>query len=86
MNPYLYHIAENFRWIKISPSPGTFVLRKYLMELQYGKGRHMLYVIINTRQKIRRTNFSPTRPGGEIGKNFLLTKISAIRYYVSTIP
>ena len=36
----------------------------------------MLYIVINTGQKICRTKFLPTRPGGEIGKNFLLTKIS----------
>ena len=37
----------------------------------------MLYVIDNTGQKIRGTKFLPTRPGGEIGENFLLVKISS---------
>ena len=36
----------------------------------------ILCVLINTGQKIRRTKFSPARPGGEIGENFLLAKIS----------
>ena len=36
----------------------------------------MLYVIVNTVQNIRGTKFLPTRPGGEIGENFLLANIS----------
>ena len=36
----------------------------------------MLYIIINTGQKIQGTILLPTRPGGEIGENFLLAKIS----------
>ena len=40
--------------------------------LQYGKGRHILNVIINTGQEIRGEKISPTRAGGEIGKNFHL--------------
>ena len=43
---------------------------------QYGKGHHILYVIINTGQKILWIKLLPTRAGGEIGKNFLLVKIS----------
>ena len=41
----------------------------------------MLYIIVNTGQKIYGTKFSPTRPGGEIGKNFLLMKISSYTVY-----
>ena len=74
--------SQKFSLDKISPiaSPGTFVLQKINIHginfHQYAKGCHMLYVIINTGQNIRRTTFSPTRPGGEIGENFLLAKIS----------
>ena len=44
---------------------------------QCGKGRHILYVIINTGQKIRVIKISPMRADGKIGENFLLAKISA---------
>ena len=43
---------------------------------QCGKGCHILYVIINTGQKIRVIKILPMRADGEIGKNFLLAKIS----------
>ena len=39
---------ETFRWIRISPSPATFVLQKKFMEkffCQCGKGRHICYHI-----------------------------------------
>ena len=36
----------------------------------------MLYVPINTGQKIHRTKVLSARPDGEIDKNFLLAKIS----------
>ena len=39
---------------------------------------HMLYVIVKNFVK----QFSPTRPDGEIGKNFSWQKIPAIRYDV----
>ena len=35
----------------------------------------MLYVIVNTGQKIHGTKFLPTRTGGEIGENFLLAAV-----------
>ena len=54
-------IAEIFSWINFH---------------QCGKGRHILYVIINTRQKIRVVKILPMRADGEIGENFLLVKIS----------
>ncbi len=38
----------------------------------------MLYVIINTGQKIHRTKVSPTRVGGEIGEKFLLMNYTVI--------
>ena len=41
----------------------------------------MVYVIINTGQKIRGRKFSPTRSGGDIGENFLLAKISGSIVY-----
>ena len=44
---------------------------------QCGKGRHILYVIINTGQKIHVIKISPMRADGKIGENFLLVKISA---------
>ena len=37
---------------------------------QCGKGRHILYVIINTGQKIHVIKISPMRADGEIGENF----------------
>ena len=37
---------------KISPSPGTFILQKYLKFHQCSRGCHILYIIINTGQKI----------------------------------
>ena len=43
---------------------------------QCGKGHHILYVIINTGQKIHVIKISPMRADGEIGENFLLEKIS----------
>ena len=43
---------------------------------QYSEGRHILYVIINTRQKIFWIKISPMSAGGEIGKKFLLAKVS----------
>ena len=43
---------------------------------QYGKGCHILNVIINTGQNICAIKISPIRADGEIGKNFLLAKIS----------
>ena len=54
---------------------------------QCGKGHHILCVIINTGQKIHVIKISPMRADGEIGKNFLLAKISAYmvfegRYYL----
>ena len=39
----------------------------------------MLYIIVNTGQKIGETKFSPTRPGGEIGEIFSWRKFLAIR-------
>ena len=29
---HYYHIAENFHWTKILPSPATFILQKYSVE------------------------------------------------------
>ena len=29
---YIYHIRETFRLTKISPTPDTFVLQKYMVE------------------------------------------------------
>ena len=46
---------------------------------QCGKGRHILYIIINTGQKIVE-NFSPMTTGGEIGEIVLLVKILAVQY------
>ena len=43
---------------------------------QYSEGRHILYVIINTRQKIFWIKISPMSAGGEIGEKFLLVKVS----------
>ena len=43
---------------------------------QCGIGRHILYVITNTGQKIRVIKISPIRADVEIGENFLLAKIS----------
>ena len=46
-----YCIRENICWIKISPSPATFILQKYLVEnifRQYSKGHHIIYAIFNT--------------------------------------
>ena len=40
------------------------------------KGHHILNVIINTGQTIRAIKISPIKANGEIGKNFLLAKIS----------
>ena len=45
----------------------------------------MLYKIINTGQKIHGTKFSPTRPGDEIGENFLVAKFPAIWYSLQLI-
>ena len=44
---------------------------------QCSEGHHILYVIINTGQKNLCGKISPMRADGEIGKNFLLAKISA---------
>ena len=54
---------------------------------QCGKGRHILNVIINMGQKIRAIKISPMRADGEIGKNFLLVKISTYTVLIfSTLP
>ena len=48
-----YHMRENFRWIKISPSPATFVLQKNFVEKMFrqcGNSRHVLYAIFHTEQ------------------------------------
>ena len=52
---YCIHVHENLCWIKILPSPATFVLQKTIVEKfrQCGKGCHILYVIFNTGRKIK---------------------------------
>ena len=43
---------------------------------QSGKGRHILYAIFNTGQRVSVMKFSPMRAGEESDKNFPLVKIS----------
>ena len=38
---------------------------------QCGRGHHILYIIVNTGQKICVIKFSPMRAGGKICENFL---------------
>ena len=97
-----YHIRENFHLTKISPNPDSrippslsfFHYALLIAEIfgginfrQCGKGCHILYVIINTRQKICMIKISPMRADGEIGENFLLAKISTyiVYWYVYTL-
>ena len=79
----IYCICENFRMTKISPTPDTCRNIWWNKFSPCGKGCHILYVIINTGQKIRVIKISPIRASGEIGENFLLAKISV--YTVSSI-
>ena len=48
---YQLCVCENFHWIKILPSPGTFVLQKNFAEKFCGNGHHILYIIFNAGQK-----------------------------------
>ena len=76
----LCRIAEIFRGRKISPSSATFVLQKHFMQFfcQCGKGHYIIvYVIINTGEKIHRRKVLVTRKGGEIGE--IVVKISSGR-------
>ena len=67
----------NRQWLSIAEIFGGINFR------QCGKGRHILYVIINTgKKKIRIIKISPMRADGEIGENFLLAKISAYTVHV----
>ena len=71
-----YCIANNFHWTKISPSPATctFCIAEIFGGINFrrcDKGRHILYVIINTGQNLL-INISLMRAGGEIGENFRL--------------
>ena len=55
-NTIIIILCENFCWIKISPSPATFVLQEKFVQF------------FNTGQKISMIKFSPMRAGGESGE------------------
>ena len=58
--------------MKISPSPSTLCIAEIFGGVnlrQCGKDHHILYVIINTEQKI---NISPMRADGEIDESLCI--------------
>ena len=65
----IYRIRENFRWIKISPSPGTFVLQKILRKKTFANTVKVAIFSMQslTQDKNSCDKFSPMRMGG---KNF----------------
>ena len=82
-----YRIRENFRLTKILPTPDTLCIAEIFVGIKFRqchKGYHILYVIINTGQKICVIKISSMRADGEIGKNFLLAKISMHTVYWNT--
>ena len=67
-------VRENFCWIKISPSPATFVSWKNFH--QCGKGRHILYTIFNTGKKLTCQHFCQWEQVAKLAKSFFfLAKI-----------
>ena len=74
-----YCICENFRLINILPSSANLCIAEVFDGINFCqcvKGRHILYVIINTGQRIHLISISPVRADGEIDENFLLPKAS----------
>ena len=81
MQVFHYRIRENFRWIKTSPSPSTFVFKKIFEENIFA---NVVKVTISSMQsltqdkKIHVIKFLPMRAGGEIGENFYVFGICHI--------
>ena len=68
----IYCICEIFAGKKFGQPQLPLYCRKFLWKSfhECGEGRHVLFAIINTGQKISMITFLTTRAGGEIGKNF----------------
>ena len=66
----------------IIPTLTYMCIRMNIIMLQ---GCHILYAIFNTGQKISMLKFLSMRAGGEIGENFIITKISTYMY-MYTVP
>ena len=71
-NLRVYCIHENFRWIKISPGPATFVLQKKCRQKYFFANAVKVAIspmqCLTLDKNLALMKFLPTRAGGEIGE------------------